>query len=284
MGYGPKINQPQNFDRPRGVRRRNKAKTRKSKHRFSEGSQLEEKNLLPSEESLRRTFDRLHGLGNQVFAVFPFSEYFDDWLANVRGILNDLELDPTIATDTQFNDECSQILTNLELELEERRCREASYDLAMKKLKEDKRLLEQINAEYATKMGELERRKSREIEHLSRTIQDLREELDRITQMKTGIFRSMSKRTKTRKEAETTQNLALAQDKHELIVPKFSSEQQKLSREHIKLQQPVVERLQQLQKEINSLEIDGSLDARRSACEALTNAMSAFLRRKMLLQ
>jgi polyhydroxyalkanoate synthesis regulator phasin len=275
--------QPQNVAYTSKTRRRKKANTPRPKHRFSGGYQLKKSNIVPSEEIVKRTLDRLRGLGNQTFAIFPFSEYFDDWLENLRGVLSDFELDSDIAADDQFNEQCSQILSNLELALEERRNKEASYDLATKSLSEDRRVLERIDEDYAVKMGEMERRKNGEVKHLSRTVQDLKEELDRITQTKTGIFRPMSRKAKAQKVAEASQKLNLAYGKLDLIVPNFSAERQRLLTEHTKMQRPVMERIQNLQKEVNSIEIDSSSDARRAACEALTNVVSALLKRKMLL-
>ena len=283
MEYSQQDNQSRDVSHPNKIHRRKKANTPRPKHRFSGGYQLKKSNIIPSEEVVKRTLDKLRGLGNQAFAIFPFSEYFDDWLENVRGVLGDFELDSDIATDDQFNEQCSQILSNLELALNERRNKEASYDLAIKTLSEDKRVLERIDKDYAIKMREMERRKNGEIKRLSRTVQDFKDELGRITQTKTGIFRSMSRKAKAQKAAEASQKLNLARGKLDLIVPNFTAERQRLLTEQTKMQQPVVERIQNLQKEINSIEIDGSLDARRAACEALTDAVTALLKRKMPL-
>ena len=281
MEYSQQNNQSRDVGHPNKIHRRKKANTPRPKHRFSGGYQLKKSNIVPSVEIVKRTLDKLRGLGNQAFAIFPFSEYFDDWLENLRGVLGDFELDSDIATDDQFNEQCSQILSNLELALNERRNKEASYDLAIKTLSEDKRVLERIDKDYAIKMREMERRKNGEIQRLSTTVQDFKEELDRITQTKTGIFRSMSRKAKAQKAAEASQKLNLARGKLDLIVPNFTAERQRLLTEQTKMQQPVVGRIQNLQKEINSIEIDGSLDTRRAACEALTDAVTALLKRKM---
>jgi hypothetical protein len=265
------------------MQRRKKAKTRRPKHRFSSKSPLEKNDVAQSDEIVKKTFDRLRGLGNQMFGFFPFSEYFDDWLVNVRDVLSDFEFNSAIPVDNQFDDECSKILANLELALEERRRKEASYDLIMKSLSDSRHLLERIDEEYAAKTGKLERRKNSEIRRLSRTVQDLQEEHDRITQMKTGIFRSMSKKAKAEKEAEAARILNFAQEKLKLVAPKFSAEQERLIKEHTKTKQPIVEQIQNLRKEINSIEIDSSLDARRAACEALVDAVNSLINRKMPL-
>ena len=262
------------------MRRRRKPKTRRSKRQINEKYSSEESSILSSDEVAEKTLGRLHSLGNQTFAVFPFSEYFHDWLVNLKGVLTEFELNSNVTVDHQFDEECSRILSNVELELDERRNNEASYDLALRSLSEDKRLLKRIDEDHAAKLGQMERRKSSEIKRLSRTVQDLKEEFDHVTQTKTGIFRAMSKKAKAQKQAEAARKLSLAQGEYELIAPNFSAQQQILAKEHTKVQQPVVERIQKLQKEINSLEIDGSLGARRAACEAVANAINGLLRRK----
>jgi polyhydroxyalkanoate synthesis regulator phasin len=265
------------------MQRRRRAKTRRPKLRFGDRSLLEKDEIAQLHDIVKKTLSRLHGLGNQIFGVFPFGEYFDDWLVNLRGVLSDFELNSAITLDNQFDEECSKILANLELVLEEKRRKEASYDLAMKSLSADRRLLERIDEDYTVKTRELERRKNSEIKRLSKTVQDLKEELDRITQMKTGIFRSMSKRAKAEKKAEAVRILNFAQDKLKLVEPKFSAEEERLIKEHTKTQQPIVERIQNLRQEVDSMETDSSLDARRAACEALVDAVNALLKRKMLL-
>ena len=283
MGYRHQIKQPRNIGRANEMRRRKKAKARRPKHRSSDEYLLEKNNIAPSEEVMNKTLGRLRGLGNQIFAVFPFSEYFDDWLVNLRNVISDFELDSAITADNQFDEECSRILSNLEVELDERRLKEASYDLAMQRLSDDKRLLERIDEEFAATTREMERRRNSEIKRLSGTVHGLEEELERITQMKTGIFRSISKKAKARKEAEITQRLNSARDKLGLVVPNFSTQQERLLKGHAKMQQPIVKRIQDFQKEINSIEIDGSLGTRRAACEALVNAVNALFKRKILL-
>jgi hypothetical protein len=43
---------------------------------------------------VEKTLGKLHGLGSQKFAVSPFSQYFDDWLLNVREVLSEFESTP----------------------------------------------------------------------------------------------------------------------------------------------------------------------------------------------
>jgi chromosome segregation ATPase len=259
--------------------RREKTKAKRQKHRFSD-RYLPEKNHVPTrEEVVKKTLGRLRSLGNQIFALSPFNKYFDDWLINLRDVLSDFESSPTISADNQFVKEYSQILSNLERELEERRHKETAHEGDLKSISDNTSLLNQIDEEYATKTMEIKERKNSEIKRLSRNVQDLEEELNRIAKMKTGIFRSLSKKTKGQKEAEATQKLNTAQSELKLAQQNFTTEQEKLRNEYEKRKQPIIEQIQNLQKEIENLEIDGSLETRRTACEALANAVNALLQR-----
>jgi chromosome segregation ATPase len=241
---------------------------------------LEENPVPTSEEVVEKTLGRLRNLGNQTFAFSPFSEYFGDWLVNLKGVLTDFESSPSITVDEQFVGERSQILLNIELALEERRREEAYLEESIKSLLDSKTILERIEEDYATRTGEIERRKNSEIKRLNDNIESLRRELDDITRMKAGIFRSLSKKAKAQKQAEATQRLNAAQSELESTMQNFPSEKEKLQKEHEKKKQPIIEKIQRLQKETENIEKDSSLEARRAACEALANAVNALLQRK----
>jgi chromosome segregation ATPase len=241
---------------------------------------LEEEQVPTSGEVVEKTLVRLHSLGNQIFGLFPFSEYFDDWLISLKDVLSGLESSSAISMDDQFMEERSQIVSDVERELGEWRHKEVVHDAALKSLSDDKILLERIAEEYAIRKGEFEGRKNVEIKRLSRNVQSLKEELDRITKMKAGIFRSISKKEKALKEIEATQRLGVAQSELQSAVQNFNAQQEKFQSEHEKRKQLVIEQMQNLQKEIENLEIDGSSEARKTACEALVNAVNGLLQRK----
>jgi chromosome segregation ATPase len=255
-------------------------KARKQKHRSVGTYALEKNHVLTLEEVVGKTLVKLRSLGRQTFGLFPFNEYFDDWLVNLRRALSDFESSPAISIDEQFVKEYSQIISDVKRKLEERRREEAAYNAARKSLLDDKSLLERIDEEYTTRNREIEARKKSEIKRLSRNIQSLKEELGRIAQMKTGIFRSVSKEAKEQKEAEATQRLNSTQSELKSTVHNYTAEQEKLRNEYEKRKQTVIERIQNLQKEIDNLAVDGSLEARRAACEALVNVVNALLTRK----
>jgi hypothetical protein len=278
MGY----QSPRNSGRGYGTSRRKRVKVKATGHKRRSISSyiLEEKHVPTLEEVADRTLNRLRILGNQRFALSPFNEYFGRWLKNLRDVLSEFESSPTMSVDDQFVKERSQILSNVELDLEERRHKEASSEKTIKSLSDNRILLERIEQEYASGTMEIERRKNSEIKRLSSNVDGLREELDRIARMKTGIFRAISKKARAQKEAEATQRLNPAQRDLALALQHFTAEQERFRDEYEKRKHPVIEQIRDSQKEIENQEIDSSLEARRSACEALVNAVNALLQRK----
>ena len=271
-----------NHGRGYGVprRKKTKTKTREEKHRFSSNYSLEGNHVSTTEEVVDRTLSRLHNLGNQTFALSPFSEHFDRWLKNVEDVLSEFEPSSTINADDQFIKERSQIISNVKLELEERRHKEATGSETAKSLSNNRILLERIEEEYANRMKEIRTRKNNEVKRLSSNVEALKEELSRTAQTKTGIFRGISKNTKARREEEAAQRLNSAQGEIELAMKRFTTEEEKLIEEHERKKQPIIEMIRDQEKEIQNQEIDSSLDARKATCEALITSINALLQRK----
>lgn len=282
MGYQQRVGSRRDSGRGHGMHRREKAKAKsRGQKRRSGGSYgPEEDHVLTSEEVVDRTLKRLRNLGNQVFALSPFSEHFSRWLVDLRVVLSEFESSPTVSVDDQFLKERSQILSNVELELEKRRSEEASCDEAVKSLSDNRILLERIEGEYTARTRDAEGQKEFEIKRLSSNVDGLREELDRIARMKTGIFRAVSKKAKARKETEATERLNLAQKELASTVQNFAAEQERLRDEYEKKKQHVIEQIRVEEKEVENQDVDGSLETRQAACEVLINAVNALVERK----
>lgn len=264
------------------MRRREKAKDKsKGQNRRSGGAYvLEEDHVSTSEEVVDRTLKRLSNLGNQVFAVSPFSEHFSRWLVDLRVVLSEFESSPIVGVDDEFLKQRSQVLSNVELELGKRRSEEASSGEAFKSLSANRILLEGIEKEHIAKMRDAERKNDVEIKRLSSNVDGLKQELDRIAQMKTGIFRGVSKKAKARKGTEATQRLNLAQKELASAEQNFASKQERLREECEKRKQPIIEQITAMEKELENQDLDGSLEARKAACETLINAVNTFIERK----
>jgi hypothetical protein len=259
-----------------------KVKDRRGKARSVGNSTREEKHVATMKEVSDKTLKRIRNLGSQRFGSSPFSEHFDRWLVNLTDVLSEFESNPNINADEQFVKERSQILSIVKIELEERRRKEATLEEASKNLSNSKNLLDAIKKEYDSRMSEIKGQRNREIKRLYNNIDSLREELDNIVRMKTGLFRGISKKDREQKEMETTQVLNTEQRELELAMLDFTEAQERLRDEYERKRQPVIEQIRDCQKKIETLETDGSREDRWFACEALVDSVNALLQRKML--
>ena len=280
MGYQSGMRSHGSSGRGDGASHREKAKVKGRKHRTKGGSMLLENHAATPEEIADGTLKRLHNLGNQIFASSPFSEHFDRWLANLRDVLTEFKSDSSMTPDNQFISECSRTLSNIEFEFEERRRKEISLRDLLKSLSDNRILLDGLEQEYANTTKEIENQKNGESKRLSDNINSFKEELHEIGRTKAGIFRAISKKAKAEKEAEAFRKISTAKNELELTLREFTAEQERLKEEYDRKKQLIIEQIRENQKEIDTQEIDGSLEARQAACEALVRAVSGQLQRK----
>ena len=74
----------------------------KEKKQRASGKYIEEETEVSAKEVVEKTLGVLSKFGNQIFAISPFSQYFDDWLMNLRQIISEFESNPAIKVDEQF--------------------------------------------------------------------------------------------------------------------------------------------------------------------------------------
>jgi len=261
-----------------------KAKRKGQKQRSGGKYLLEESEAPTFEEVVEKTLGRLQSLGGQIFAFSPFSQYFDDWLLSLKSVLSEFELNPAVNVDEEFVKERSQIIGDVELKLAERRREEAVLEEATRRLAEQNNLLIQIDTEYAYATQKLTSQTNSEIKRLTRRIHDFEEELEETRRMKANIFSPFARRDRSRKTAEVTRNLDSAKSELESVAKAFESEQKKLHDEYEKKKQTLIEQVRSLEKKVEGLETDGSMEDRRFACEELINAVKALLQRMPPLQ
>jgi hypothetical protein len=277
MGYRPQTGSRRGSGQKFQKSQHEKAKA-KAEKRKSGGKYVEEAPVPSTQEILERTLTSLSRLGIQTFAVSPFSQYFDDWLVNLREVLAEFESNPAIAADEAFVKERTQILTDVERELAEKRIREAKLEESAKVLAEENHRLVDIDAKYATQVRGTGQKRNSEIQRLTKNVHDLEEELDRVTKMKTSFF-GFTKKAKAKKESEVRQKQDVAKKELELAAQNFAVEQEKLHDEYEKQKQVTIEKVQALEKEVEALETDSSVSARQTACNALAEALKNLLKR-----
>ena len=280
MSYHPQTSSRRNTGRGRRKVHHEKAKRKRQKH-LSGGKYLLEESEAPTfEEVVEKTLGRLHSLGDQIFAFSPFSPYYDEWLLSLKSVLSEFESNPAVNVDEEFVKERSQVIADVELKLAERRREEAVLEEATRRLAKQNNLLVQTDTEYAYETQKLASQRNSEIKRLTRSVHDFEEELEEASRMKASIFSPFARRAKSHKTAEATRKLDAAKSELKSVVKSFEVEQEKLHDEYEKRKQVVIEKVRSLEREVENVETDGSLEVRRAACEALVNAVNALLQRK----
>ena len=284
MSYRSQTSSRRNTGRGRRKLHHEKAKSKARKHRTHSKYLLKESEAPTAEEVVEKTLGRLRSLGDQTFAFSPFSQYFDDWLLSLKSVLSEFESNPDVSVDEAFVKERLQVISNVEHKLAERRRAEAVLLETTQKLADQNHFLVQIDVEYAAATRELSSKRNREIKRLTRKVHDFEEELEESNQTKTSIFSPFARRAKSQRVEAVTRKLNSAKSKLVEVVKAFEVDQEKLHDKYEMRKQAVIEQVRKLEKEIEGLETDGSVEDRQVACEALVNALEAFLNRKTQLQ
>ena len=280
MGYQPRKTSPKGaihgYKKPLRERRKDRKRVRKGLVQ-----PLPEEKHIPSEREITEgTLKRLHTLGIQKFGSSPFSEHFDRWLINVTSVLEEFESHPAMEVDDEYIRERSQALATIKQQLDKLSRNESTLDQELKNLSDQRTRLKQINAEYATSAGIIRGQRNREIKHLNAAINRLKKEQDEVIRMKTGFFHRMSKKAREQKEGTIAQELNDKQTELELVMLDFIAKQKELKEEYDTKREPVLEEIKKFRRTIQTFEMDGSLEERWFACEAIIDSVNSFLLRK----
>ena len=254
-------------------------KTKEKKQRLGRKYLLEETTEVSAKEIVEKTLGGLSKLGNQVFALSPFSQYFDDWLVNLRQIISEFESNPQIKVDEQFVKERSQIFLDVEGALALKRLQESNLTGDAKTLADYNHLLVETDKEYAEKTRELSFKRNADVQRLTHSIRELEDDIASQQEIKISIFKPIAKRKAAEKLAQTKQNLKSTKNELEVALQSFTAEQEKLHDNYEKKKQEITEKVESLHKELEKFETDSSIDARKAACNLLANAVNALLQR-----
>ncbi|MFA5572787.1 MAG: hypothetical protein WC046_07035 [Candidatus Bathyarchaeia archaeon] len=254
-------------------------KPKEKKKRVTVKKTQEKTKELSVTEVTEQTINSISKLGNQVFALSPFSQYFDDWLLNLRNELTEFESNPAIKVDEQFMKERAQIFLDVEAALAEKRLVEATLTKEAKALEENNHKIADANKEYSEKSRELSNKRNVEIQKLSNEVHQLEDDLASQQNIKLGFFKFKEKRLATQKLAQTNQDLKTAKNKLEVTIESFKAEQDKLHDNYERQKQELFAISDSLHKQLEKLETDASTQARQLACNDLVQAINALMQR-----
>ncbi|NLE03562.1 MAG: hypothetical protein GX638_02005 [Crenarchaeota archaeon] len=270
-------NSPKKKSKESGLKRKKPTQTA-VKH--SGKKQIPDEPLGPSlNELAEKASKTLTTLGNQTFALSPFSQYYADWLLNVRSVISDFKSNLDTVVDEQFEKESSKIFTDIEKALADCEAKDISMQESAKKLSELNAFLSKLDVDYTSQIQTLNQKKDREIERLTKAMHNFEEEQIIAEKMKTSFFSPTSKRIKAQKIADVKNKLNLTKNELESAKQNFSSEQAVIHDEYMKKKMANVGKLPELENEIANIEVDLSKDNRQKACNDLKNSVDSFIKR-----
>jgi len=258
-----------------------KTKRKKQKHRSTAKYLIKASEATTFKEVVEKTLSKLSNLGDQTFAFPPFSQYYNDWLLSLRSVLSEFESNPATNLDQVFIKYRSLVINDVELKLAQRRNEEATLEKSTRSLVLQNNLLRQTDIEHANVNQKLKSKRNRDIRRLTRIVHDFEKDLEEVSQMKASILSPFTRRAMSHKKAEVTQKLNTAKGELEVVMKAFKEEQEKIHDDYKKRKQTIIDQVRNLEKKVEGLETDGSVEDRQNACKALINAVKALLQRKM---
>jgi hypothetical protein len=254
-------------------------KSKEKKQRSGAKYLQEETPEASTQEVAEKTLNSLGKLGNQIFALSPFSQYFDVYLVNLRQVTSEFESSPAITADEQFVKERAQIFLDVEGALAEKRLQESNLTAEAKALADNNHLIVETDKEYAEKTRERSIKRNAEVQRLSSKIRELEDQLANQQETKISFYKIRERKRAAEQLTQTTQNLKAAKNELEVTLQTFTAEQEKLHDNYEKRKQELNENSDRLHKELEKLETDTSTAARQETCNALANSINALLKR-----
>jgi chromosome segregation ATPase len=254
-------------------------KSKEKKKRSGPKYLIDEITEVTPQEVAEKTLNGISKLGTQIFALSPFSQYFDDWLVSLRQVVLEFESNPVIKVDEQFQKERIQAFLDIEGALAESRLQESNLTAEAKALAENNHLIVEADQEYAEKTRENSNKRNAEVQRLSNKIHQLEDDLSVQQEIKIGFFKFNEKKRAQQKLNQLTNDLSASKSELEVTLASFTAEQEKLHDNYQKRKQELSENSDRLHKELEKLETDTSIEARQTVCNTLANAVKTLLQR-----
>jgi hypothetical protein len=255
-------------------------KAKEKKQRVSGGGLYAKEEIqVSAKEVVEKTLGSLSRVGNQIFAVSPYSQYFDEWVLTLRHSIDAFESSPAIKADEQFIKERTQIFLDVEGTLAEKRIQESNLTGEAKELADINHLLSDADKQYAEKTRELSFKRNAELQRLSEKIRVLEADVESQQEIKVSFFKPFERKRVAAKLEQAKGNLKSAKTELEVTLQTFTTDQEKLHDSYETKKQELTEKSDALHKELEKLENDTSIPARQTACNALTCAINALFQR-----
>lgn len=234
---------------------------------------------LTLHDVIGKTLLSIERLGNQVFALSPFSQYYNDWLINLRQVVSEFEAFLDITPDEVFVKEREQAFLDVQSALANHRIQEEAVSEAEKTLYTLNQELRSIETDYAKNSQVLNNKRNIDTQQLTNQIKTLEEDLSNQEGVKFGVFQFGAKKAATKKIEQTQQNILAAKKQLETITQNFTTEHTQLHENYVAKKQEIATKSDALHKTIEQLEVDTSIETRKNTCTHLNNTINELIKR-----
>jgi DNA repair exonuclease SbcCD ATPase subunit len=229
---------------------------------------------------VEKTLATIERLGNQIFALSPFSQYYDDWLINLRQTVKEFEADSNIKSDKNFTKQLEQTLLDMQATFTKLCAQESAIAKDEKILLKVRQDIKELEADYTKKKHELNNKHNADTEQLTIKIKTLENDIETQSKVKISFFQFSTKKAAAQKLEQTKKNLKETRTQLETASQNFAAEQSKLQDNYTTKKQELSTKADTLQKETEQLEIDTSKEARKETCTRLNNIITEQIKRQ----
>ncbi|MDR2707240.1 MAG: hypothetical protein LBB87_00615 [Nitrososphaerota archaeon] len=223
---------------------------------------------------VEKTLASIERLGEQTFAFSPFSQYYDDWLLNLRQAVAEFGTCSNVKVNESFSEKCEQVLSDIHATLTDICTQESALGKVESELLKVKQDLEELESDYAKQKQELSSKQNAEIEQLTVQIKTFENDIESQGKVKFGFFQFNAKKVAAKKLEQTKQSLKEAKTQLETASQNSTAEQSKLQDDYETKKQELTTKSDALRKETETLEIDISKEVRKETCTRLTNILN----------
>ncbi len=234
-----------------------------------------EPNQIDASQVCSVTLNALEHLGNQRFALPPFSEHFQRWMKDIATLLFDFETQIPEAANQQYRENIDKTITNLQVALKGRTDTETSISNrlsdAQRQIAKSENALAKLDHDYKTRNHEVRRRYEQSFEKLRVEINTLDEDRLRILHTKPSLLKKLFRRSEANLEEKTNvvRSKKNAFDDHkQLLKDDLEKHRLKYENERKQINEKLHAQRAQLEEPKDS-KLDDALEIRKTACEEL---------------
>ncbi len=239
----------------------------------------EEPSTLTLKDIADKTIININRLGVQTFALSPFSQYYEDWLVSLRQVISEFESNPIVKVDDVFVKERTKFLADIQIVLSEKSLAESNLSVGAKELQDINQQLTDSDRGYAEKNRELNNKRNAETQRLTNKKRALEDSITSQEAIRISVFKFKAKREAAEKLEQTQNELQAVKNDLEVTLHNLILEQEKLRESYQKQKQELTERYHLLTAELEKLETDTSIEARKEVCIQLSTAVNELVQR-----